>query len=220
MCGSGLLSQRHCRRWVFRTSGHYAFHLPGTLRSTSITRLHHYYGSSDSCRDQSSRQVSLLHEQDRPAIPPPTTWSLRRSLSHVTPQRLRLPRNRGLGFATRRQARQTTRPNRVHLRCGLAVRLTMLPTPPRGDAVSIGYRPENVYLKRTSTSLSLLIHKRTFLSRRDPAKTGRATRVTRHPLWSERLGTESLTTLLTASADTSRPMLVRRHDPKSVPFRR
>jgi len=50
-----LLSQRHCRRCVFRSSGHYAFHLPGTLRSTGVTRLHHYYGSSDSCPTQSCR---------------------------------------------------------------------------------------------------------------------------------------------------------------------
>jgi hypothetical protein len=37
----------------------------------------------------------------------------------------------------------------------------MLPTPPRGDAVSVGYRPENVYLKRTSTSPSIDTCKRT-----------------------------------------------------------
>ena len=39
----------------------------------------------------------------------------------------------------------------------------MLPTPPRGDAVSVGYRPENVYLKRTCTSPILLACKRTLL---------------------------------------------------------
>ena len=51
----------------------------------------------------------------------------------------------------------------------------MLPTPPRGDAVSVGYRPENVYLKRTCTSPILLACKRTFLLLRNPAF-GRATR--------------------------------------------
>ena len=30
----------------------------------------------------------------------------------------------------------------------------LLPTPPRGDAVTLGYRPENVYLERTCTSWS------------------------------------------------------------------
>lgn len=47
---SGLLSQRHCRRGVFRRSGHAIIHLPGALRSTGVTRFHRYYGSSDSCR--------------------------------------------------------------------------------------------------------------------------------------------------------------------------
>jgi hypothetical protein len=37
----------------------------------------------------------------------------------------------------------------------------MLPTPPHGDAVSVCYRPENVYLRRTCTSLDLLTRKRT-----------------------------------------------------------
>src|SRR5262249_11121272 len=32
-------------------------------------------------------------------------------------------------------------------------RLPLLPTPPRSDAVTVGYRPEQVYLKRTCTSL-------------------------------------------------------------------
>ena len=36
----------------------------------------------------------------------------------------------------------------------LVIHLRLLPTPPRGDAVTIGYRPESVYLKRTSTSLA------------------------------------------------------------------
>jgi len=71
--GSGLLSQRHCRRCVFRSSGHNAFHLPGTLRSTEVTRFHHYYGSSASCLSQSLRQVSLLYESNLPDVPTPTT---------------------------------------------------------------------------------------------------------------------------------------------------
>ena len=71
--GSGLLSQRHCCRCVFRSSGHYAFHLPGTLHSAGITRFHHCYGSSDSCPSQSLRQVSLLNESNLPDVPTPTT---------------------------------------------------------------------------------------------------------------------------------------------------
>src|SRR5208337_4838473 len=42
------------------------------------------------------------------------------------------------------QARHNGRPNRVHLRYGLIVHLQLLSTPPRGDAVTFGYRvPEH-----------------------------------------------------------------------------
>jgi hypothetical protein len=37
---------------------------------------------------------------------------------------------------------------------GLVSHLQLLPTPPHGDAVTFGYRPENVCLKRTFTSLN------------------------------------------------------------------
>ena len=66
-----------------------------------------------------------------------------------------------LGFAIWQQARRDTRPNRVHFRCGLAVRLPLLPTPPRGDAVTFGYKPESVYLKRTCTFLTKHTYRRT-----------------------------------------------------------
>lgn len=36
---------------------------------------------------------------------------------------------------------------------GPVVPLPLLLTPPRGDAISVGYRPESVYLGRTFTSL-------------------------------------------------------------------
>jgi hypothetical protein len=47
---------------------------------------------------------------------------------------------RHLGFAFGEQARHDGRPNRVHLRYGLIVHLRLLSTPPRGDAVTFGYR--------------------------------------------------------------------------------
>ena len=161
---SSLLSQRHYRWLMFRLSGHHASifldpfappELPGFNATMSPLT------PAESLSD--TRQVSLLHEQGLPTIPPPTTWLLRRSLYHVTLQRRRPSNLFDLGFAIRRQARQTTRPNRVHFRCGLAVRFPMLSTPPHGDAVSVSYRPENVYLKRTSTSPSMFTRKRTFL---------------------------------------------------------
>jgi len=39
--------------------------------------------------------------------------------------------------------------------------LLLLPTPPRGDAVAFGYRPENVCPKRTFTSLTRCALRRT-----------------------------------------------------------
>ncbi len=44
---------------------------------------------------------------------------------------------------------------------GLIVHLLLLPTPPHGDAVAVGYRPERAYLKRTSTSLTKRAFRRT-----------------------------------------------------------
>ncbi len=62
-----------------------------------------------------------------------------------------LPRVRGMwgetvaahaaGFAIRQQARRCCKPNRVHFRLGLQVRLGRLPTPPRDDAVASGCSP-------------------------------------------------------------------------------
>jgi hypothetical protein len=108
-----------------------------------------------------TRQVSLLHVFGLPSIPPPTTLLAPRSFSHATRQLRGLPICIGLGFATFPQARHTTRPNRVHFRCGLDVLLELLPTPSLEDAVTFGYRPESVYLKRTSTSLTKHTCKRT-----------------------------------------------------------
>ena len=44
---------------------------------------------------------------------------------------------------------------------GPAVRLTLLSTPPRGDAVALGFRPECVCLKRTFTVLQACACRRT-----------------------------------------------------------
>src|SRR5882672_1118823 len=44
---------------------------------------------------------------------------------------------------------------------GLVVHLLLLPTPPLGDAVAFGYRPESICLKRTYTSLTSRALRRT-----------------------------------------------------------
>jgi hypothetical protein len=44
---------------------------------------------------------------------------------------------------------------------GLLIHLLLLPTPPYGDAVTFGYRPECVYLEWTFTSLAKYAYRRT-----------------------------------------------------------
>src|SRR5687768_891568 len=63
--------------------------------------------------------------------------------------------------------------------CGPVSHLRLLPTPPHGDAVTLGFRPESVCLKRTCTSLNECAHGRT--ERRHPAGSGLKPRVTASP---------------------------------------
>ena len=46
---------------------------------------------------------------------------------------------------------------------GLVVHLLLLPTPPRGDAVTVGYRPESVCLVWTFTTLIEYACRRTWI---------------------------------------------------------
>ncbi len=120
-------------------------------------------------------QVSLIHASGPPIIPPPTTLGLPPSLSHPTPQRVGLPTRVGPGFATESQARQLSgRIAFVILRTDRSP--PGLPTPPHGDAVAVGYRPERAYLKRTSTSLTKCALRRTIPAfagkTRDPVEKG------------------------------------------------
>lgn len=55
-------------------------------------------------------------------------------------------RFRGLDFAIRSQARRCLPAVSSSLVYGLVLHLQLLPTPPRGDAVSFGFRPESVCL--------------------------------------------------------------------------
>jgi hypothetical protein len=105
-------------------------------------------------------QVSLIHASGPLIIPSPTTLGLPPSLSHPTPQRVGLLTRVSPGFTFTPQARQLS--GRIaFVSYGLIVHLLLLPTPPRGDAVAVGYRPERAYLKRTSTSLTKCAFRRT-----------------------------------------------------------
>ena len=79
--------------------------------------------------------------------------SLSPSLSHATPQLVELPDVSGLGFTIIQQVLQLWQAESSSLSYGWNVRLLLLPTPPLGDAVAFGYRPESVYLKGTFTPL-------------------------------------------------------------------
>ena len=74
---------------------------------------------------------------------------------------------RGQGFTSGSQARRVRQAESSSSSCGLVSHLRLLPTPPLGDAVTFGYRPESVCLKRTCTSLNVCARGRT--DRRRPA---------------------------------------------------
>ena len=63
-------------------------------------------------------------------------------------------RFRGLGFATGMPAFPYHQTESSSFPYGLGVRLLLLPTPPHGDAVALGFGPESVCPERTSTSLT------------------------------------------------------------------
>ena len=136
-------------------------HLPASLRSPGVTRLHRYYGRSDSWSADAQRRVcptgspglvmnpsdpSASNHPSSPGLPrlsfgQPGFTAWNRGLPPPPPSRGRW---RHLDFALYQQARRDDRPNRVHLRCGRITPLRLLSTPPRGDAVTFGYGvPEN-----------------------------------------------------------------------------
>jgi len=142
-----------------------------SLRSISVTRLHRYYGRSDSCcpalRDLVRElrlfvQTGLPDSRELPSRPfrlqPPDAPLS--PLLHATPQLDSFPFS-GLDFAFDRQARRLHPAVSSSLSYGLVVHLLLLPTSPRDDAVAVGYRSESVYLKRTFTSPTTRAFRRT-----------------------------------------------------------
>jgi len=105
-------------------------------------------------------QVSLIHPRILPIIPPPTT-PCRPRLAFPRYPSADGPPVAGSGLrhslvgSPRHQAESRSSS------CGLIVHLLLLPTPPRGDAVAVGYRPESVCLEGTSTLLNAYAFRRT-----------------------------------------------------------
>jgi hypothetical protein len=163
---------RHSRRWLFRRCGHCESislrpFAPRTLlrfvaTMNALTPVRRFLTSPRECKASvGSGQVSLCHVSGLLTIPSPVTHRSPRSLLHATPQLRGLPTRVGLGFVIGLQTRRPARPNRVYLRYGLVVHLLLLPTSSLEDAVTFGYRPESVYLKRTYTSLAKHTYRRT-----------------------------------------------------------
>ena len=98
-------------------------------------------------------QVSFIHVCCLHAIPSPITpWSFMIACSLAAYMNARIASNQ----ASREPSTlaETKRPNRVHLRYGLAFRFQLLLTPPRGDAITFSYRQETYHLEKTFTSLT------------------------------------------------------------------
>ncbi len=135
-------------------------HLPAALRSTGITRLHHYYDCSDFC-------TTLCRRTDLPASrawPSNHSVSKHPMLSHS--RFITLPISAaGLPYGSR--LRQWLAGSPEHQAetssstYGLAVHLRLLPTPPHDDAVTLDYGPENAYPKGTRTPITKHAHRRT-----------------------------------------------------------
>jgi hypothetical protein len=161
---SALLSRcRHCRRSCFPWCGLHASiflrpfappALPGFVATMDALTpagagLGGFWPIGPSCH----RQVSLRHvvePSDRSVSNhpwPPSEFGLLalRGLPRVTDRfqpgtPTPVGSERQLGFAFSQQARRGHRPNRVWLPYGPVVRLRLLPTPSRDDAVTFGYK--------------------------------------------------------------------------------
>ena len=114
-------------------------------------------------------QVSLIHVPDLPIPPSPTTGQALDIAFARYPSARRVPHFPGLGFTLRQQARRRRPAESSSLSYGWIVHLLLLPTPPHGDAVAFGYRPESVCLERTLTSLIMCAFRRTARRVSDPS---------------------------------------------------
>jgi hypothetical protein len=125
--------------------------------------------------------TALVPSRRSPCFTCTAFFPFRRQTPSVPPTRfLTLPLSggrflltQGLGFTIAPQARHTFGPNRVRSRVlyGPGLHLPLLRTPPPGDALMFGYRPESACLTRTLTSLAMHARRRTE-PRRPHAATG------------------------------------------------
>jgi hypothetical protein len=139
-------------------------HLPAPLRSPGIARLHRYYEGSDSCAPPiacraSRRSLRLSRSAFRTSRPQP----------HDVPHTV------AFAVTSARQSRPRKIPRLRHTVAGspthpaetgsssygLSVRLLLLSTPPRGDAVTFDFRRRDRHLAGTYTPPTKRPHGRT-----------------------------------------------------------
>ena len=135
--------------------------------------LRRSYGPSDSCRGGSSARTSMntvLHPTGRPpsfthitvmTILSSTTWWSRAVAFARYPSARRVHRLPGAALRLGPQARRTHPAESRSSSYGLVMHLRLLPASPRGDAVTLGVRPESVCLGRTPTFLVMCAQRRT-----------------------------------------------------------
>jgi hypothetical protein len=156
---------RHSRQWVFCSVTYNPSTSLRSLCSIPVTGLPRCYGRSDSCSVGSSvpyrqhenrlcsEQVSLLHAPELPIPPSPTTYHPSDIAFARYPSACRTSRYLGSGLHLSLAGSPVWSAESSSLSYGWIVRLLLLPTPPHDDAVTVGYRPENVCLKGTCTPL-------------------------------------------------------------------
>jgi hypothetical protein len=159
------LALRHSRQWVFCSVTYNPSTSLRSLCSIPVTGLPRCYGRSDSCSVGSSvpyrqhenrlcsEQVSLLHAPELPIPPSPTTYHPSDIAFARYPSACRTSRYLGSGLHLSLAGSPVWSAESSSLSYGWIVRLLLLPTPPHDDAVTVGYRPENVCLKGTCTPL-------------------------------------------------------------------
>jgi hypothetical protein len=167
---SSLLSPIGHSRWDCRhRSALFESTFLRSLRSISVTRLHRYYGRSDSCcpalRDLVHelrlfpQQVSLINASVLP------DHSVSKHLMHRCCRFITLPFS-STAFLCGSRLRLWLAGSSIHPAVsslssyGLVVHLLLLSTTHRCVAVAFGYRPESVCLKRTFTSPSTCAFRR------------------------------------------------------------
>jgi len=146
-------ARHYPRFWIWHpSSGHQRDFNPPDLCAARRT----HYGGSDSCS-------ALLSPHRSPYFTCTTFLTIPSLPTPCAPIAAfaRYPSVQRLSRFHRSRLRQTHKAVSISSSYGLVVYLLLFPTLPRGDAVTVGYRPESACLERTFTSLTMHARRRT-----------------------------------------------------------